>query len=340
MNVQLLIDSIVRQVTVLIAQLATSGGVRAPVAHIADQVFMELSNELAAQGVSRKVSADMFGMALRAYIRKLQRLRESESQPGATLWQAVLGRLGQAQPVSRGEVLATFARDDEAQVRAVLHDLCESGLVFATGGSGETMYRAATESELSHMRQHSSGEGLDEMVWALIYREGPLDGSALHKRLRLDEAQLDASLQRLSADQRVRQAGRGPTAVYSSHDFTVPLQARSGWEGAVFDHFQAMVQTITQRLQGSANAANVQDVVGGSTYSYDVWREHPLAAEVYGALSEFRRTFGALLQRVQAYNAEHGRPTQYEQVVLYGGQCILERSQGAEPGSDKEDSDA
>ena len=39
MNVQLLIDSIVRQTTVLVAQLATAGGVRAPLASVANQVF-------------------------------------------------------------------------------------------------------------------------------------------------------------------------------------------------------------------------------------------------------------------------------------------------------------
>ena len=33
MNLQLLIDSIIRQTTVLIAQLATAQGVRAPLAH-------------------------------------------------------------------------------------------------------------------------------------------------------------------------------------------------------------------------------------------------------------------------------------------------------------------
>src|SRR4051812_20001052 len=46
MNLSVLIDSIVRQVTVLIAQLATAGGVRAPVAHIANQVFVQLAREL------------------------------------------------------------------------------------------------------------------------------------------------------------------------------------------------------------------------------------------------------------------------------------------------------
>src|SRR5262245_30843037 len=85
-DVPLLIDALVPQMTVLIAQLATSGGVRAPLSHVANQVFLELANELAAQGVSRKVSADMFGMALRAYVRKVRRLDDSNTLQGRTLW--------------------------------------------------------------------------------------------------------------------------------------------------------------------------------------------------------------------------------------------------------------
>src|SRR5262245_6190833 len=58
-NVNLLIDAIVRQTTVLIAELATNRGLRAPLAHVAEQVFFELTRELDTQGISRKVSADM-----------------------------------------------------------------------------------------------------------------------------------------------------------------------------------------------------------------------------------------------------------------------------------------
>ena len=106
------------QITVLIAQLATSGGIRAPVAHLANQVFLELANELEAQGVSRKVSADMFGMALRAYIRKVRRLSEAQTEPGRTLWQAVLEFVRSEQLVSRSGVLGRFERDGELEVSA------------------------------------------------------------------------------------------------------------------------------------------------------------------------------------------------------------------------------
>jgi hypothetical protein len=90
MDSQLLIDQVVRQTMILIAQLATSGGARAPLAHIADTVFLELARELEAQGLSRKVTADMFGVALRSYRRRIQRLSESVTERGRSLWAAVL----------------------------------------------------------------------------------------------------------------------------------------------------------------------------------------------------------------------------------------------------------
>ena len=64
MDAGTLIDSIVRQTTVLIAQISTSAGIRAPLAHVADQVFLDLAREIERQGVRQKVVADMFGVAL------------------------------------------------------------------------------------------------------------------------------------------------------------------------------------------------------------------------------------------------------------------------------------
>ena len=75
-----LIQAIVRQTTVLIAQLATSGGWRAPLAQVANQVFQDLATELERQGVSRKVSADMFGMGLRSYQRRIRRITTTRNR--------------------------------------------------------------------------------------------------------------------------------------------------------------------------------------------------------------------------------------------------------------------
>src|SRR5688500_10558456 len=172
MTRQILIDNIVRQTTVLIAQLATSGGVRAPLAQIADRIFLDLARELDAQGISRKVSADMFGMALRSYRRRIRQLGESSTERGRSLWEAVLDYLSQGKLVTRQQALERFDRDDPALVRGVLNDLCESGLVFRLGAGKSAAYRAATADEIAELRQRT--DGLDELVWMLIYREGPL----------------------------------------------------------------------------------------------------------------------------------------------------------------------
>src|SRR5688572_23294660 len=159
MNGRLLIDAVVQQVTVLIAQLATSGGVRAPVAHIANQVFVQLARELESQGVSRKASADMFGMALRAYQRKLRPLTEAATDPGSTLWRAALEFIRSLPLVTRLQLTERFARDEERQLMSVVHDLIEGGLVFRSGSGAQAVYRAASEADLGELSRLSSEQG-------------------------------------------------------------------------------------------------------------------------------------------------------------------------------------
>jgi 2-hydroxychromene-2-carboxylate isomerase len=123
MHTGILIERIVRQTTVLIAQLSTAAGIRAPLAHIADQVFVELSREIESQGVARKVVADMFGLALRTYQRKVQRLTESATQRSSTLWEAVLEYVRKNDDITRARLAQRFARDDPEQLAAVIADL-------------------------------------------------------------------------------------------------------------------------------------------------------------------------------------------------------------------------
>lgn len=325
MNAQVLIDSIVRQVTVLIAQLATSGGIRAPLSHVANQVFLDLSRELEEQGVSRKVSADMFGMALRAYIRKVRRLSEAETDKGRTLWQALLDFVRAEVLVTRARVLERFAADGELQVTAMLHDLTESGLVFGTGSGKNTVYRLASDDELDRVAQLSDSNGADELAWALIYRKGPLSEQRLQELLRRSADKTRELVARLLADGRVERNADGSL---DARHFVVPLDAPHGWEAAVFDHVQAVVQTICQRLRQASGGQSAP--VGGSTYSFDVWPGHPLEQTAKQQLTEVRERLGALRQQVDDYNRAQGLPRDYEQVVTYVGQCLLERSRGPE----------
>lgn len=324
MNLQLLIDSIVRQTTVLIAQLATAQGVRAPLAHVANQVFIDLARELNRQGVSRKVSADMFGLALRTYLRKIQRLEEGATDRGHSLWEAVLAHLLERAPglVLRAEVRSRFHRDEPELVRGVLHDLCESGLVFRIGSGEGTGYRAATEQELGALS--GPEESGDELLWAIIYREGPLGVDTLRRRV--PRPDLDAGLTRLlEAGRIIRETVEGESR-FSANHFFVDRSASTGWEAAVFDHFQALVRTIAARLRAGPSE---QETVGGSTYSFDVWPGHPFEAEALSQLQQFRARGSDLRRRIAEYNRQHPRPRQFSAVTIYAGQCVLEETTDA-----------
>src|SRR5512142_3488740 len=106
MNERMLIDAIVRQTVILIAQLSTADGVRSPLSHVADEVFLGLVQQLESQGLGKKVIADMFGLALRSYQQKVQRLGESATQRGVTLWGAIHSFISSVPSATRAEVLA------------------------------------------------------------------------------------------------------------------------------------------------------------------------------------------------------------------------------------------
>lgn len=323
MTIELLIQSIVRQTTVLIAQLATSGGARAPLAQIANQVFLDLVAELGRQGVSRKVTADMFGLGLRTFQRKFQRLTESSTDRGRSLWEAVLDYICTQKIATRASVQRRFANDESIQVRGVLRDLCESGLIFSSGQGMGTVYRAASDDELQALRQLRSNDGLDELLWAIIYREGPLSIDSLAGLTRLEPHELEPALERLVSTRRVDRATEGGVAVYKTGSLFVPVGAPVGWEAAVFDHFQAMVKTVCCRLREDRPPPSGGDIVGGSTYTVDIWPGHPLEDEAYGTLARLRASLVDLRQRIEAYNDAHGTPECHNQVVLYVGQCLI-----------------
>lgn len=334
MNVQVLISAVVRQVTVLIAQLATSGGARAPLAQVANQVFLELAAELENQGVGRKVSADMFGMALRTYQRKVQRLTESTTVEGQSLWQAIFDFLSQKKVATRAQIMKRFHRDDEAIVRGVLHDLTESSLVFRSGSAENTVYRVATEEELGLLAEADASTGVDALVWATVYREGPVTRGGLMKMVALRPPELDAALDRLLADGRIQRETRLDGDLYHTREFLVPLAAGVGWEAAVLDHVQSMVRTVCRKLQSIDTPTSLDDVTGGSTYTFDVYPGHPFEADAYNVLRGVRERVGELREQIERYNAAHPLPEEFNNVVVYVGQCVVEQCRNVDVGKE------
>ena len=134
----------------------------------------------------------MFGISLRSYQRKVHRLRESRTEQGRSLWEAVFDHLAERGVITRRDVLERFRHDDPQSVRGILRDLVDSGLVFMTGSGEDALFRVASDSELGQAA--ASARRADALVWALIYREGPLTRAQLGDRLALEEPALEAVL--------------------------------------------------------------------------------------------------------------------------------------------------
>jgi hypothetical protein len=325
MNVGLLIDAVVRQTMVLIAELATSGGLRAPLAHVASEAFLELSRELESQGVTKKVSADMFGMALRTYQRRTQRLSQSRTDRGRSLWEAVLEFVGQSDSPSRSEIFRRFRHDDEPSLRGVLRDLTESGLVYTTGGGRATSYRAATQDELGRHDARTDRVALEAVLWSLVYREGPLELARLAVLTKLPQEALLPVLSDLVQAGRVERVDSGGVTSYRSRELVLGFDDPAGWEASVLDHFSTMVRTIGKKLARDQRAS-AADEDGGSTYHFDLWRGHPLESEVVSELARFRQRMSALRERVDRVNAERAEQGRTLRVDCYYGQMVTEET--------------
>jgi hypothetical protein len=320
MNTKLLVDSIVRQTTVLIAQLCTAAGVRAPLAQIADQVFLGLSRELDAQGVGRKVAADMFGLALRSYQKKVQRLTESETQREKTLWEAIIDYLREQGSVPRRRIFERFARDDEDAVAAILNDLVSSGLAYSSGRGGSAVFGLTSAVDRERMADEDLHATLPAMAWLIVYREGPMDAAALEARLGPDATEIGGILEELEREGRVQ---RDPsTGLYRSSSVTIAVGDRAGWEAAVLDHFQGVAKAIAAKVRLGPQS-ELAELIGGATLSFDVYRGHPLEREVYCLLASIRAQVNEVWSRLAAHNREHPIADQEKiKVTFYLGQNV------------------
>ncbi len=328
MHAELLVDAVVREMTRLVARLATAGGLRAPLMRVERQVFLGLVDELSRAGVSRKVGADMFGLPLRSYLRKIRRLAGSETTPSRSLWEAVLEHVSQHEHVSRASLYEKFGGNDPDLLAGVLRDLCESGLVIRCGEGNATTYRPPTAEELAELGWSDSHEGLDSVIWALIYRLGPLCRTELEELVRTPH--LEQSLDRLLTLGRVELLQDPENPRYLAKEFAVAAEASHGWEAAVFDHIEAVIRTVTARLKPGDEPPTG---TGGSTYSLEVWPGHPMEADVLGQLNRFRQSASELRQRVRQYNEAHEKPEQTYRVTFYGGQLVVPSTGPEEPES-------
>ena len=334
MHFDLLIDNIVRQTTVLIAQLATAAGGRAPLSQVAGQVFLSLVQELKDQGLGNKVIADMFGLALRTYHNRVRRYSESATDRGVSLWEAVLRHVQENEVVTRSELFRRFHVDEEEMLGAVLKDLVDSGLLYRSGRGERTTFRAAQPGETQGAAADSAAMAAN-LIWVALHQRGELTAQELGMQLGLKLDVVEAALATLKAEGRIAcavVAGGGQADAggqrYRADHCVIPYGDEHGWEAALFDHYQAVVTAIAAKVGRGATRARQGESNGGSTYHFDVHPGHPLEHEVLAFLSRVREEASDLRQRVNAQRAHE--PQHGYRVVFYAGQNVIGREESEE----------
>jgi hypothetical protein len=318
-----LIDAIVRQTTVLLAQVSTASGVRSPLAHLADQVFLSLAQEIESQGVSRKVAADMFGLALRGYQRKVQRVLDTAAHREQTLWESMIAFLDEAGPTTRARLLERFSGHEESGVLAVAADLVDGGLAYRSGRGEGTLYGILSEAVRSRFDGEESRKALANFVWLSVFRGPRREETELAAELGATPEAVAQAVATLVADGRLKAVEVDGRRVYEAAPFVVPIGAAEGWQAAVFDHFQAVTTAIAAKLRRGRARSDAKDEVGGTTLHFGIHPAHPRAEEVLGTLRRTREALETLWDEVTAHNRAHPVPEEERTVVtFYFGQTI------------------
>lgn len=318
-NRTLLIDQVVRQTMVLIAHLATQGGARAPLSDVAESVFRGLVDELAAEGVSHKVIADMFGLALRTYYDRVKRITESHTLRGRSLWEAVFEHVRERKSVTRAAVLQRFRGDDEAIVKAVLHDLVESGLVARSGRGEHATYLIVPTPDAS------ADETLAALVHVALFHRVEADVAGVSESLGVGRERVAEVLERLVGEGRIeRVPGASGEAVYRAQSCLIAADDPVGFEGAIYDHTQAVVGALCHRLRRRGRAESIDRSIGGSTYTFDVAPDNPTWERVLGLLGRLRVELSALRAEADAFEGTRPEPRPSTiRVLFYCGQNVL-----------------
>ncbi len=244
----------------------------------------------------------------------MQRLAETAGVQ-RSLWQDLYQRLETAS-TSRRELQVMFPLVEAKTVRAILHDLVDSGLAYKSGRGEDAVYGLTSEAERQRLHDAGNVTSLANLVWLALSTQGDNSREALASQFGSDQSKLAQALAQLCADGRVLERD----GVFVAQSFEIPVGAEEGWEAAICDHFRAVATAIGAKL--SARASRTSDRVGGATLTFTVYDGHPKQAQVHRLLEEVRAQVNQLWQEVAEINRQQPPPVEAEKVTFYLGQSV------------------
>ncbi len=326
MNVNVLIDNILRKTASLVAELATNGGLRPSLADSGQVFFQSLIEELEARKVPRKVVADMLGLTPRGLQKKLGRLADG-SAPNRTLWEGILSYLREHGETPRAQLMNRFSVDSGSVLSSVLRDLEKSGLVTRIGARRTATYKLAPRADLARMLTDDEGAH-DELLRFAVYRSGPLSAADLAAQLELTVPEVSDGLSRLVESGKIVGSDEGVPR-YAARHCLIAAESPTTWAASVLDHYTAMVDAISLKLSRTPVPEGAP--VGGSTYSLDLWPEHPFREDILSLLGTTRTKLDALCARAAEGRSERDEQAE-SRLTFYFGQGLHSIAEQAEEG--------
>jgi len=169
------------------------------------------------------------------------------------------------------------------------------------------------------------------LVWLSIYRLGPLSFDALLAHHRgLDEARLEALLERLLTDGRV--TATPGERVYTCRELVLPADSSSPAAAAIVDHVHAVFTTLSTALTLPPGDP-LKAWTGGSTYTFELDLDTSLGEQAKALLPRLRAELTTLRRAAEdlvPVHASHVRDTT-RRVLVYCGVTALPPRSGEAP---------
>lgn len=330
MKFSTLVERMVPLVAELFATLKSNDPLRMDFAEIGQKTLLDIVGVLRQEGLTNDEIAATLDLSIAGFYKRVRELRDTYS-PGRgrgrkTLWEKVyehiLERSGNSprKAVRYAQVQSAFPSVADERLRSTLRFLVRYGLLTITGPSQQPEYRIVPRDEEPGGSYHA--------VVVTLYREGPMSLEELAGRLEAPEAECAAHVERLRAAGKLLElpGAPGEPARYRATGYHIEPESEEGFQAALWDHFHTVVRAICKKVRMRRHLAQLHDVNGGTTFSFDVPLDHPLYAEVSGFLAETRVRMESWLEQVRAL--DEGTEGARARITIYTGQMVEELVDG------------
>lgn len=315
---------LIRTLFELTAQMSVdvihASGARPDLKHIMDEVFMTFAEQFHEIGLPRSVAADMFGLVVRSYLKRIQNYEENRGEVSQPLWKRILLLIAEEPNIDLETLLSRFPVGYVKSVKTSLNDLCDQGVLVETRRRKVVRYTIGLDTQV----EEDKYEQVKQFVWLLIFNaKQPLTHEKISQTLHpvYSGELIEQCLGDLIAEGRVAQNQSTTPSSYVNNGQETPPPF--GWESAVYMHLHAVFNALMLKLNMMIHddAPNVPGhYIGGSTWTFRLWEGHPMEDEVLNTLSQQREAMQVLFERSKT----HEEPEDQEQIY----QCDLYVGQG------------